>query len=521
MLRPYQEHGLSLIKQAWRDGHKSIVVVAPGGAGKTALAEEMTARSFAHDHIVTDPAKQFDVWFLAHRQELIDQPLRRYAKRGMRAGVVKAGVKPNPLARLQIASIQTLANRVVVPTLRKKALVFIDEAHRAKATQYLEIIANLKQTYSEVYFILLTATPYRGDHQGLSDVATKLIEITTPRQLIQEGWIVNPTNYIDEDTRDLQPGEDADRPKLVANIVEYWKKYSGGCPGIGFAINVAHSRHLVERFQTAGLRAAHLDGETPKEERRRLLARLAIGGQESTHPEALDVLCNVDVLTEGFDSESSYDLVLEDKTLWLGKSYPPEYQPLSVIGDWAPTKSMGKYIQRAVRNCRIHPKKKQAIYLDHSGNIRRHCRLVQHEGFTLDDGSAAVAKKLIPVAPRYVMLECPRCHIGLPKEATRCPDCGCESLVQTVGKGGPVIEEAPGKLVQDSAEALGVRKQLPHEQLAELRARMNAWLVDNERRLAEGKAPFKWGWVLKQYETNFRQVVDGKVVGRIRKEFGV
>jgi len=527
-LRPYQESGILAIKNAWREGHKSIVAVAPGGSGKTELAVTMTERAFANDFLIKDPSKQFDVWFLAHRQELIDQPYRRYAKRGISAGIVKAGVKPNPLARLQIASVQTLANRVVVPTLRKKALVFIDEAHRCKAIQYLDIIGNLKRTYSEVYFTLLTATPYRGDHQGLSDVATKLIEITTPRQLIKERWIVNPTNYIDPETAQLTlPTDDEksisdryDRPKLIANIVDTWKLRSAGYPGIGFAINVAHSKHLVERFQTAGLRAAHLDGETPKAERKRLIARLAIGGQGSTHPEALDVLCNVDVLTEGFDSESSYELVLEDKSLWLGKSHPPEYVPLAVIGDWAPTKSMGKYIQRAVRNCRIHPKKTQAVYLDHSGNINRHCFLVQHEGFTLDDGSDKVKKSLVPVGGKYISLKCLRCNIDLPPEATKCPDCGCEQVGSGSGP-GRVVEEAPGELVEARGEVVGVRKQLPHEQIAELRTRMVEWKFENERRVAQGKAPYKWGWVLKQYEQAFRQVADGKVVGRIRKEFGV
>jgi RNA polymerase subunit RPABC4/transcription elongation factor Spt4 len=248
---------------------------------------------------------------------------------------------------------------------------------------------------------------------------------------------------------------------------------------------------------------------------------LAIGGQSSTHPEALDVLCNVDVLTEGFDSESSYEIVLEEKDLWGGKSYPPEYVPLAVIGDWAPTKSMGKYIQRAVRNCRIHPKKTQAVYLDHSGNIRRHCYLVQHEGFSLDDGSAPVKARLVKSAAKYVMLECPRCHIGLPRAATRCPDCGCEQLAGAGSGSVKVVEEAPGELVEAKGEVVGVRKQLPHEQLTELRARMVEWVAGNERRVAEGKAPYKWGWVLKQYEQAFRQVADGKVVGRIRKEFGV
>lgn len=523
-LRPYQESGILAIKNAWREGHKSIVAVAPGGSGKTELAVTMTERAFANDFLIKDPSKQFDVWFLAHRQELIDQPYRRYAKRGISAGIVKAGVKPNPLARLQIASVQTLANRVVVPTLRKKALVFIDEAHRCKAIQYLDIIGNLKRTYSEVYFTLLTATPYRGDHQGLSDVATKLIEITTPRKLIADGWILDPTRYEDEEIIAL--GDDfkiEDRPHLVGNIIHFWQKYSFGAPGIGFAHGVGHSKHIVERMNEAKIRAAHLDAETPPLLRKQIIARLAIGGQTSESPFALDCVSNRDILTEGFDSEASYELVLEDpdlRYLWNGKSYPPPYQPLEVIGDWSKTDSMGRYIQRLVRACRIHAKKKGARYLDHAANRKRHCRLVEHEGFTLDDGSDKVKKSLVPVGGKYISLKCLRCNIDLPPEATKCPDCGCEQVGSGSGP-GRVVEEAPGELVEARGEVVGVRKQLPHEQIAELRTRMVEWKFENERRVAQGKAPYKWGWVLKQYEQAFRQVADGKVVGRIRKEFGV
>ena len=87
-----------------------------------------------------------------------------------------------------------------------------------------------------------------------------------------------------------------------------------------------------------------------------LLARLAIGGQRSAHPMGLDVLFFVNVLTEGYDSESSYELVLNEckRDLWMGRSYPPEYILLCVLGDYAPTQSMGAFIQywgRGSRPC--------------------------------------------------------------------------------------------------------------------------------------------------------------------------
>ena len=67
--------------------------------------------------------------------------------------------------------------------------------------------------------------------------------------------------------------------KLSGNVVSEWLRWCDGYPGVVRAVSVAHSKQLVERFIAAGLRAAHLDGETPLAERSRILARLAIGGR--------------------------------------------------------------------------------------------------------------------------------------------------------------------------------------------------------------------------------------------------
>jgi DNA repair protein RadD len=51
--------------------------------------------------------------------------------------------------------------------------------------------------------------------------------------------------------------------------------------------------HIASEFRKAGIRAEHVDGATPKDERDAILARLASGETQ--------VICNCMVLTEGFD----------------------------------------------------------------------------------------------------------------------------------------------------------------------------------------------------------------------------
>ena len=59
----------------------------------------------------------------------------------------------------------------------------------SKAQTYQRILRELRQTYQHVYVVYLTATPNRLDGQGLGDVSDALVEATTPRKLIAEGFI--------------------------------------------------------------------------------------------------------------------------------------------------------------------------------------------------------------------------------------------------------------------------------------------------------------------------------------------
>lgn len=89
--------------------------MAPTGAGKTimgaaaALLEEGTT-----------------LW-VVHTQDLVEQSAAKLRAAGMRVGVIAAGYAPDPFARVQVASIQTLLARDI--ELKSYDLVILDEAH--------------------------------------------------------------------------------------------------------------------------------------------------------------------------------------------------------------------------------------------------------------------------------------------------------------------------------------------------------------------------------------------------------
>jgi hypothetical protein len=86
--------------------------------------------------------------------------------------------------------------------------------------------------------------------------------------------------------------------KLAGNIVEQW--HISTAPGSAPSSSRSPSstaRTWSQRFREAGVAAEHLDGTTPTSEREGILARLKQGRTQ--------VVCNVNVLTEGWDCPSS------------------------------------------------------------------------------------------------------------------------------------------------------------------------------------------------------------------------
>ena len=497
-LRPYQQQAIVNIRAHWSAGRNNVCLVMPVGGGKTLTSAYMIKRAISDSPDV-------DVFFLAHRVELIEQPSRVLTKLGIKHGIIKAGVKPDIHARVQIASVQTLANREVEAYAAtgtkpgRYALIIPDEFHRYKSQSHRRIIRELKRCYSDTFLIGLTATPYRLDGQGLQDVADGLVEAATPPQLIEEGFITEGTvigrplptpidqRAVDGDGEYLEAEAEAamDRPALLGDTVDTWRRHCEGYPGIGRCTSKRSAMLRLERFQAAGFRAGYLDGETGALERRMLLARLAIGGQRLGHPAGLDVLLFVNVLTEGFDSESSYELLyLPDirKVIWPTSAAPPPYQPLCVLGDYAPTKSMGAFIQFWGRGSRTHKDKPWLRFLSHAGNEDEHCFLSKHHGFTLEHRQSEWLSKLrereaaqgVKVAGGYVTgVKCQECGTrwamlegGRPPES--CLHCGCRELGAVVrsdsaGGRGAGEEEAPGELVEKQAAEEAKRPPTPAE----------------------------------------------------------
>lgn len=116
-LRDYQETAVQDVRIAYREKYRSVILVLSTGAGKTIIFSYI-ARSAAE--------KGKRVLILAHRDALIKQASSKLHDYDVPHGIIMAGFTPNPRARVQVGSVQTLTRRLDKITFEPD-LIIIDE----------------------------------------------------------------------------------------------------------------------------------------------------------------------------------------------------------------------------------------------------------------------------------------------------------------------------------------------------------------------------------------------------------
>jgi DNA repair protein RadD len=398
-LRPYQMEFIGAFDQAVAFGAKRILGVAPTGSGKTVIAAAIIRTAAA--------CYQQRVLVFSHRREITRQTSQKLHDLGVDHGIIQAGFPARPSEPVQIGSIQTLWSRAIRGSsldLPIADLVFIDEAHHCPAETYQRVIAK----YPDAVILGLSATPCRRDGRGLGNTFEKMIECPQVDELVRLGFLVPTLVYAPADGPDLsgirtqagdyiesQLAERMNTARLVGNVVTEWGRHAERRKTIVFAVDVAHSRHLCNEFEKSGAKVAHIDGGTPTDERDEALRRLKAG--------EIEIICNCQVLTEGFDAPDVGCIVLA-----------------------RPTKSPGLYRQMGGRGLRPTEGKQNCIILDHAGATLQHGFLEDRMQWTLDTTIRAANKAQASRgdgSTKSRLCDCPKCG-ALRTAGERCRSCG-------------------------------------------------------------------------------------------------
>jgi DNA repair protein RadD len=414
-LRPYQREAVDAVYAYLRTHDDNPVVVIPTAGGKTPVMAT----------ICKDAVTRWNgrVLILAHVKELLEQAADKLGKvcPEVRFGVYSAGLKRRDTGQAVIlAGIQSVYHRA--GELDAFDLVLVDEAHLIPPEgdgMYRQFLADARAVNPQLRVVGLTATPYRlksGLICSPDHFLNAICYEVGVRELIVQGYLcplvtkagkaradvsglhVRGGEYVAGEVEDLMD-EDALVRAACAEIVEYTRDRQAV---LIFASGIKHGQHVVRVLKEQhGVECGFVSGETADGERDQLIARfrqqewarqLQIDfGANAAEP--LKYLCNVNVLTTGFDAPNVDCVVL-----------------------LRPTLSPGLYYQMVGRGFRLHPGKQNCLVLDFGGNVLRHGPVdgIKVKERTLDGNGQAPAK------------ECPKCHSIIAAGYARCPDCGYE-----------------------------------------------------------------------------------------------
>ena len=331
---------------------------------------------------------------VAHRDELIEQLVDKFRVENPEAviGVEKAERRAPEECNIVVATVQTLAEKrledFVARFKRRISLFVIDEAHHAAAPSYRAIVDAVLAQRPEAMILGFTATPNRGDGVRLVDVFEKIVYTMDARKGIDAGYLVPVKSYavatgvnLDEVASrggDFVIGQLAQAVNIGQRnerIVAAYKQNTPGLKALVFTASVEHARDVAEEFVARGVNAEWASGETPREERERIVRDFRGSG--------IDVLVNCGLYLEGFDVPS-----------------------VQVILNARPTKSTTLYTQITGRALR--PLDDIASPLSNTNSALERRELIEKSSKT-----AAIVIDLVDQAQRHQLITVPSLY-GLP-----------------------------------------------------------------------------------------------------------
>jgi superfamily II DNA or RNA helicase len=249
----------------------------------------------------------------------------------------------------------------------------------------------------------VTATPVRIDGSGLGDVNDDLLVGVSAKWLIENRCLAPYDYYAPSELDmssvhtkngeyDMQEAEDMLNEKCVyGDVIRHYKELARDAKAVCYCVSIGYSKMMADQFTKAGIPAFHIDGTTSKSERDRIISDFRKGN--------IKILCNVDLISEGFDVPDCGCAIL-----------------------LRPTKSLTLYIQQSMR-CMRYQEGKRAVILDHVGNVRRF-------GMPDDDREWSLETIKKKQAVEFDIVSCELCFFTFPKigedgkRMSHCPKCG-------------------------------------------------------------------------------------------------
>lgn len=350
------------------------MIVSPAGSGKSVVIADIVKKS-------TDKGNH--VLFIVHRKELAEQIEETFQFHEVN------------LTKVSILTVGRAVNRL--DTIPPPQLIITDESHHSRAASYLKIY----EAFPQAFKLGFTASPWRMNGKGFDDIYDVMVEGPTVSWLIKNNFLA-PYKYYAPTLADLdqlkktsvgdyskKSMDQAINRTIFGDVIQHYKKLADGKQAILYAHSIENSRLIAESFSKQGIQAAHADSKTPPKERESIMRRFKNG--------EIKVLCNVDLISEGFNVPDCEVVIL-----------------------MRPTASLVLHIQQSMRSMRYKPDKR-AIIIDHVGNYEQH-GLPDTERDWLLKGREKDKKSINTNS--IGLTDCPHCYGVIPSGTNPCSLCG-------------------------------------------------------------------------------------------------
>lgn len=358
--------------------NQGVLIQSPPGSGKSVMIAEVVKKAVE---------KSSHILFIVHRKELIQQITKT---------LLRHDVDLNHVDILSEKRAKNILNELTQPNI-----ILTDETHHSRAKTYTEIY----EYFPQALRLGFTATPWRSNGKGFTDIYNEMVEGPSVEWLINNNRLADYDykSIVMADTSKLKKSSTGDYTKksmdeaipkaIYGDIVGNYRKYANGQKTILYAHSVEASKEIAEAFQIQGINATHVDATTKPVEREQIMEDFRNG--------IIKVLCNVDLISEGFDVPNCTCVILA-----------------------RPTDSLVLFMQQAMRSMRYQPNKK-ALIIDHVGNYARHgLPDTKHSWKAYFKGSK---KKKKASENEVGLTSCDECFAVYENTLSACPECGHEN----------------------------------------------------------------------------------------------
>jgi len=428
-LRPYQDAAIASLFDYWASNGRNPLVDMATGLGKSMVVAETARR-------IRQAFPTLRVLMLVHVRELVRQNFEALLRVWPDApvGIYSAGLGKRQVGRaITYASIQSVYNKA--EALGSIDLVLIDEAHLVphdSEGMYQRLLGDLRAKNEDMRVAGFTATAYRLDSgrldQGENRLFDKIVYQYGVGEGVRDGWLAPLAGYqgvaeFDVSSVPKRGGE------FIASAMQDAVSHQDlileqACDEIVvagadrrswllFGAGVQHAAKIAEALRKRGIVAATVTGETPKDERDRIIGAFKRG--------EIRALTNAQVLTTGFDAPGTDLIALLRPTLSTGL-----YVQMMGRGTRVSGLDLNNYESAADRVSAIASSSKpNCRVLDYAGNIRRHgpvdCIVIRDK---VSRGQAEGEEKA--AADSVKARECDQCGVLVAIQTRICPHCGFE-----------------------------------------------------------------------------------------------